>query len=61
MQKDLKEQLARCIELMQKDVAEFEAMYQGCFAEEPHVGLHSRRGGTRMCTRSSTRNAGKCK
>ena len=38
MQKDLKEQLARCIELMQKDVAEFEAKHQGRLAEEPHVG-----------------------
>ena len=38
MQNDLKEQFARCIELMQKDVAEFETKYQGRFAEEPHVG-----------------------
>ena len=29
MQKDLKEQLARCVELMQKDVAEFEAKSWG--------------------------------
>ena len=43
MQKDLKEQFARCIELMQKDVAEFEAKYQGRFAEEPHVGLGNRK------------------
>ena len=32
MQKDLKEQLTRCIELMQKDVAAFEAKYRGYFA-----------------------------
>ena len=43
MQKDLKEQLVRCIELMQKDVAAFEAKYQGRFAEEPHVGLGNRK------------------
>ena len=43
MQKDQKEQLVRCIELMQKDVAEFEAKYQGRFAEEPHVGLGNRK------------------
>ena len=43
MQKDLKEQLARCIELMQSDVSEFEAKYQGRFAETPHVGLGNRK------------------
>lgn len=43
MQKDQKEQLVRCIEMMQKDVAEFEAKYQGRFAEEPHVGLGNRK------------------
>ena len=43
MQKDQREQLARCIELMQSDVAEFEAKYQGRFAEEPHVGLGNRK------------------
>ena len=43
MQKDLKEQLARCIELMQKDVAEFKAKYQGRFAEQPHVGFGNRK------------------
>ena len=43
MQKDLKEQFVRCIELMQSDVAEFEAKYQGRFAEEPHAGLGNRK------------------
>ena len=43
MQKDQKEQFARCIELMQKDVAEFEAKYQGRFAEQPHIGLGNRK------------------
>ena len=38
---DKKEQFKECIELMQRDVAEFEAKYQGRFAEGPHVGLGS--------------------
>ena len=33
------EQFRECIELMQRDVAEFEAKYQGRFAEAPHVGI----------------------
>ena len=37
------EQLTKCIDLMQHDVAEFEAKYQGRFAEEPHVGLGNRK------------------
>ena len=41
MLKDQREQLARCIELMQSDVAEFEAKYQGHFAKTPHVGLRN--------------------
>ena len=48
MQKDLKEQFVRCIGLMQKDVAEFEAKYQGRFAEDPHVGLGNRTGDRRQ-------------
>ena len=28
---------------MQKDVAEFEAKYQGRFAEQPHIGLGNRK------------------
>ena len=55
MQQDLKEQLARCIELMQKDVAEFEAKYQGRFAEQPHVGFGNRK--TR-CVNEATLRAG---
>ena len=43
MQKESREQFARCIELMQKDVAAFEAKYQGRFAETPHVGLGNRK------------------
>ena len=43
MQKDRRGQLARCIELMQSDVAEFEAKYQGRFAQTPHVGLGNRK------------------
>ena len=37
------EQLTKCIDLMQRDVAEFEAKYKGRFAEEPHVGLGNRK------------------
>ena len=40
---DKKEQFKECIELMQSDVAEFEAKYQGRFAETPHVGLGNRK------------------
>ena len=40
---DKKEQFKECIELMQRDVAEFEAKYQGRFAEGPHVGLGNRK------------------
>ncbi len=32
-----------CIEMMQRDVAEFEAKYQGTFAKQPHVGLGNRK------------------
>ena len=42
-QVDKKEQFKECIELMQSDVAEFEAKYQGRFAEGPHVGLGNRK------------------
>lgn len=35
--------LEKCIELMRRDVAEFEAKYQGRFAETPHVGLGNRK------------------
>ena len=42
---DKKEQFRECIELMQSDVAAFEAKCQGRFAEAPHVGLGN-------CTRS---------
>ena len=40
---DKKEQFKECIELMQSDVAEFEAKYQGRFTEGPHVGLGNRK------------------
>lgn len=40
---DNKGQFKECIELMQRDVAEFEAKYQGRFAEQPHVGLGNRK------------------
>ena len=40
---DKKEQFKECIELMQSDVAEFEAKYQGRFAKTPHVGLGNRK------------------
>lgn len=37
------ETLKNCIELMRHDVAEFEAKYQGRFAETPHIGLGNRK------------------
>lgn len=37
------ETLTKCIELMRHDVAEFEAKYQGRFAETPHIGLGNRK------------------
>ncbi len=37
------EQLKKCIELMQHDLTEFEAKYQGRFAEQPHIGLGNRK------------------
>ena len=40
---DLKDRFKECIELMQRDVAVFEAKYQGRFAEAPHVGLGNRK------------------
>ena len=40
---DKTEQFRECIELMQRDVAAFEAKYQGRFAEAPHVGLGNRK------------------
>ena len=40
---DLKDRFKECIELMQHDVAVFEAKYQGRFAETPHVGLGNRK------------------
>ena len=40
---DKAEQFRKCIELMQHDVAAFEAKYQGRFAEAPHVGLGNRK------------------
>ena len=40
---DSKEHFKECIEIMRQDVAEFEAKYQGRFAEEPHVGLGNRK------------------
>ena len=40
---DKKDQFKECIELMQRDVAAFEAKYQGRFAEAPHVGLGNRK------------------
>ena len=40
---DKAEQFRECIELMQRDVAAFEAKYQGRFAEAPHVGLGNRK------------------
>ena len=40
---DKTEQFKECIELMQRDVAVFEAKYQGRFAETPHVGLGNRK------------------
>ena len=40
---DKTEQFRACIELMQHDVAAFEAKYQGRFAEVPHVGLGNRK------------------
>ena len=40
---DKTEKFRECIELMQRDVAEFEAKYQGRFAEAPHVGLGNRK------------------
>ena len=36
---DKKVQFKECIEQMHRDVAAFEAKYQGRFAETPHVGL----------------------
>ena len=43
MQKNLKDQFVRCIELMQKDVAGYEEKYRGRFAEKPHVGFGNRK------------------
>ena len=40
---DKAEQFRECIALMQRDVAAFEAKYQGRFAEAPHVGLGNRK------------------
>ena len=40
---DKTEKFRECIELMQRDVAAFEAKYQGRFAEAPHVGLGNRK------------------
>ena len=40
---DKKEQFKECIELMQSDVAEFAAKYQGRYAETPPVGLGNRK------------------
>ena len=40
---DLKDRFKKCIEIMRQDVAEFEAKYQGRFAEQPHVGLGNRK------------------
>ena len=40
---NLKDRFKECIELMQRDVAVFEAKYQGRFAETPHVGLGNRK------------------
>ena len=40
---DNKEHFKECIEIMRQDVAEFEAKYQGRFAEQPHVGLGNRK------------------
>ena len=37
------ETLTKCIELMRHDVAEFEAKYQGRFAETPHIGFGNRK------------------
>jgi hypothetical protein len=39
----LHETLKKCIELMRHDVAEFEAKYQGRFAETPHIGFGNRK------------------
>ena len=50
------EQLTKCIDLMQRDVAEFEAKYQGRFAEEPHVGLGNRK--TRCVNEATLRKRG---
>lgn len=52
MQKDLKEQLARRIEPMKKEVAAFEAKYQERFAETKHVGLGNRK---MRCIKEATR------
>ena len=40
---DKTDQFKECIEIMRQDVAEFEAKYQGRFAEQPHVGLGNRK------------------
>lgn len=40
---DKNEKIQKCIEQMQHDMAEYEAKYQGKFAEKPHVGLGNRK------------------
>lgn len=38
-----KEEIMKSIEVMRRDVADFERRYQGMFAEQPHVGLGNRK------------------